>query len=506
MRKKVRVSIHTLIAIFVTAFYGLLYTGAAILPGHGINLYLVSLLGTALLLYIWVSWKRTYYRIFSPYIVVVTTLFMTLCGQVLPWSFGLTAGYRDLRYAAYRTTNLNIIRFSDEEISLALLFSYFCICIMHVVVINSVNSKTRKTKTKKEGELKNSSQTLQHVGKMDDNLFQILVSFGLVLILATMPFYIISSISQYTSIIMGGYGAQYENVSYGLSSIATKIGEFFPVGVITLLFAWGGRNSFNKKNYRIKASFSYFLTGVYLFTELRLSQRTSVILFAIAILFIFYSNRKFSKKLIVLGVIAGIICMAAMRMIDLLRSGKVSTIAEFISYTSSGQNSPVLDFLGDIGWNLMTTIKFQEAIPVVRDYGMGSSYLISLTSIIPNLNFWDVHPAYRYGNISNWLQGYLGFTFGIGCTPVAEAYYNFGSLGVLMFTIWGKFVISLNRRYDKSSSILDQYQIVLFMGLLLKSFVRSSFFAVFRPYIFYIWLPTVTIKIAYQKLSKRRNR
>lgn len=185
-------------------------------------------------------------------------------------------------------------------------------------------------------------------------------------------------------------------------------------------------------------------------------------------------------------------------MVDMIRSGSVADISDFFTYVADDDNNPVLDFLGDIGWNLMTTLEFQKVIPSAHGFGLGSSYLVSMTSIIPNLNFWTVHPAYQYGNISGWLQEYLRFSFGIGCTPVAESYYNFGVFGFLFFLIWGKFIASLNRKFDSPKSILDNYQVILFMGILLKASVRSSMFAVFRPYIFYVVLPVILIKTVYQ--------
>lgn len=299
-----------------------------------------------------------------------------------------------------------------------------------------------------------------------------------------------------------GYGAQYESISYGLDSIVAKIADFFPVGVVTLLFAWGKKNEFNKRNYELKFIFAYLMVAVHLFIQLLLSQRTGVILFAVAILFLYFSDKKIRKRWFFLGILGCIVLMAGMRLVDMIRSGSATNLIDFFSYAASKDNNPVLDFLGDIGWNLMTTLEFQKVIPSAHGYGYGSSYLVSMTSIIPNLNFWTVHPAYQYGNISGWLQEYLGFSFGIGCTPVAEAYYNFGSIGFLFFIIWGKFVSSLNRKFDSPKSILDKYQIILFMGILLKSSVRSSMFAVFRPYIFYVVLPAFIIKVVYQNTKK----
>lgn len=332
-------------------------------------------------------------------------------------------------------------------------------------------------------------------------MYKVVVLVGLILTAVSAIPYFASSFTSYVSISVSGYGTQYENVSYGINSLMSKIGEFFPVGAITLLYAWGKKNNYNASNFIIKLLSSYLIIASYLVMELLLSQRTGVLLFAIALLFVYFPHKKIPKILVICAAGAALILMAGMRMIDLLRSGGIHSIADFFTY-SGGNSNPILDFLGDLGWNLMTTIEFQEIMPQAIPYGYGFTYLISLTSVIPNLNFWDIHPATAYGNISAWLQNYLGFSFGIGCTPVAEAYYNFGDFGWLVFIPWGYFMVYLTKKFEDRSSILNNYCVVLFMGILLKSVVRSSFSAVFRPFIFYVIFPIMLTKMLYKALRR----
>lgn len=459
------------------------------------NIYFISIVGLVMMIYIVASWNKVYYRIFSPYIIIVITLYLTLCGQSVAWAFGLKAGYRDLRYVAY-----NAITFSNNDLCHALLYSYLCILTLHLTVLAYVNTNTHRMKNYDSKSKKKSSEV--QIMAVDKGLYNILTSFGLLMIAIAIIPYLKTNLQSYAIMRTSGYGAQYESISYGLDSIAAKIADFFQVGVVTLLFAWGKKNEFNKRNYELKFIFAYLMVAIHLFIQLLLSQRTGVILFAVAILFLYFSDKKIQKIWIFLGAVGCIVLMAGMRLVDMIRSGSVTDLTEFFSYTASKDNNPVLDFLGDIGWNLMTTLEFQKVIPSAHSFGYGFSYLVSITSIIPNLNFWTVHPAYQYGNISGWLQEYLGFSFGIGCTPVAEAYYNLGTMGFLFFIIWGKFVSSLNRKFDSPKSILDKYQIILFMGILLKSSVRSSMFAVFRPYILYVALPAFIIKVVYQNTRK----
>lgn len=480
---------------FISAMLLVCYLLLSVIGEGTSNVQYVSVLGLFLLIYIFVSWKRNYYRILSPYIVFIVLLYFTLCGQTIPWAIGWNAGFRDLTTVKY-----NSLTFDNSSICRALFFSYLCILMTHTVVLSCLDSATKRMKLGKKKTLTNSESTYYDL--RDFKLYQVMIIVGILFSIVSIGPYLINARNQFVTIQLNGYGAQYSNVSYGMNSIIGKIGEFFPVGVVTLLYAWGHKNEYNKNNYWLKATVAYAMVILYLVMELMLSQRTGVMLFAIALLFIFFSDKEIPMHLIVIGGIGGLVLMAGMRMVDMIRNGYIQGLNDFITYSSIDSNNPVLDFLGDLGWNLMTTIEFQKVIPEVRPFGCGFTYLISLTSIIPNVNIWDIHPAALYGNISGWLQEYLNFSFGLGCTPVAEAYYNFGNFGWLVFGIWGKFIAYLTRKYEDKSSILNNYMVVLFMGIMLKSAVRSSFYALFRPYIFYVIIPVVMVKYLYKVFSR----
>lgn len=449
------------------------------------NIQTISVIGIFIYLFIFFTWKKSYYRIMSPYFVFVTLLFMCLCGQCIMWSLDLSAGFRDLR------TWCNL--FDDETLCDALLFSYTCILFFHSVVIGSINSKTKKTTIRKIKRIE--SKSVQIIEKKE--AYKKIALFGIIMCIVFFVPYFISAINQYKIIQTYGYDSQYDFISYGVNSIFSKLAEFFPVGIITIIFAWGNKNQYNKENYSYKFIIGYGLSAFYLFFELLLGQRTGVILFIIALLFVIYKDKKIPKQQIIkLGVLAFAL-MCFLRIVGVARSG------EEVDITNLEEN-PAIDFLSDTGWNLMSLAEFQELLPKVKDYSYGMSYLVSFTAMIPNLNLWEVHPAYEYGNISNWLREYLGFSFGLGCTPIAEAYYNFGSCGFLVFYFWGQFLVYLNRKFEDSESILNNYLIVLFIGILLKSCVRGSFYAVFRPLVLYVILPTIIVNVLCARKEKTR--
>lgn len=452
------------------------------------NITFVSWLGIIVLVYIVISWRRAYYRMLSPYFIFIIMLYMVVCGQTLCWAFGIRAGYRDLQYAAY-----NGLRFTTEGLCRALLYSYPCLLTVHTTVLSRIDAKTHQT-TKKHDNISTYAD--------DFALYQTMTIIGVLLVVISCYPFVLQSITGYTAIKAGRYGSQFVNLSHGISSWRDKLAEFFPTGILVLLFAWGKKNENNSKNYLIKAILLYFLMGIYCSFELIQSQRTGVVLFALAFILVYYYNKTINKKTVIIGLFIIILGMAGLRFVDMFRSNSVKNLSDFITYTANPENNPVIDFIGDTGWNLMTTYEFQSIIPDTRNFGFGSSYIISLLSVVPNIGFWSVHPAQTYGDISSWLGSFLGFSFGIGGSPVAEAYYNFGSFGFLIFIAWGLFFSKINRMYENKNNYLLNCHAVLFVGILMKSIVRSTFFAVFRPYVYYILLPMFIIRYLHQIIKK----
>ena len=485
MEKK-KVNIHKIFSIIVFLIYFAFYIYFRNSHNDNIfeNLQFVSILGLILISYIVISWHNSYKRILAPSFVFIIALYLCLCGQSIMWAFDVKAGYRDLQVWG----NL----FTTFDLCNGLLFSYCCLAMFHMSTIASIKNKSFLNENY---DIDNNNFNVQ-----ETSYYKIIATFGLILSILFLPLYLINFINMRSIIATYGYGAQFEYAAYGLNSLISKLAEFFPVGIITIFYAFGKKSIYNKKFYKISSIFSFLMALIYLLCELQIGQRTGIILFAIAFLFVFFRDRKVTRKELVLGFIFLILLMSMMRMIDLIRTDKYSGINMFFSYFLSIDNNPIVDFLGDIGWNLMTLMEFQKMIPTVQKFSYGFSYLITFTSLIPNLNFWPIHPAAQYGNISSWLAKKLGVSFGLGCTPAAEAYYNFGLYGMFIFYFWAKLLNYFNKLFEKNTIISD-YGVVLFIGILLKSCVRGSVYAVIRPIVLYVFLPVMIVKIIYRKFK-----
>ena len=440
-----------------------------------VNIESVSIFGILVMLFIIISWKYVYFRMFSPYIVFVCSLYLCLCGQSIMWALGMEAGFRDLRENTFWGIK-------NYEIANGLIYSYLCLLVLHFTVVFYLRNNGHYRQIKMFNKIKGIK-----IGKY-------IIKFGWLLVLVSIAPYLFVSYMQYTIISKVGYVDQYANMN--VSSAMSQFSDYLCVGILMLLFA-KERGMITKYSIYV-----YIITLFYLFIEIQLGHRTPIILFFIAILFIFFSRKNIKFKWVICTVIIGLIGMALMRCIVLMREGIITNFDDLFVFLGDKKNNPIIDFLGDIGWNIFSLINVQRLIPTHYEYSNGFSYLISLTSIFPNLGFWEEHPASVYGALGNWLQKELGLSFGAGFTPVAESFYNFGWLGILVFYFWGRFCVFLNQLFEKRNCELSFLLLIILIGVVFKSAVRSSFLAFFKPTFFFCFLP---ILVLYYFIAIRKN-
>lgn len=151
--------------------------------------------------------------------------------------------------------------------------------------------------------------------------------------------------------------------------------------------------------------------------------------------------------------------------------------------------NPIIVILREMGGTLHTIGHTLELIPGVREFDFGLGYLYSILTIFPNL-FWEIHPTVARGLYSHWLTYviapgtfYLGG--GYGYSFIAEAYANFGWIGVptvlgLIGFLFAKFVIwGLESQEQVRSAATAAF---LAFSLI---YVRGESASVIRPLIWY---------------------
>lgn len=459
------------------------------------SLQLVSIVGIVLITLIMISWKTIGGKLLSPYIITIVSLYFVLCGQSFLWSFGLSAGYRDLLQSAY----WNI---SEIQACKALWYAYGCFAFAHIAAVLSTN---QKIKTRQNSLM---SQKVRNNDETSDNgaeiKFAAIAASGIILsILGAVPFGI-ESLRNYAVMQAEGYGAQYDGTS--LSGIFGLAADLFPCGVLCLLFSWGRGQSNRCHHNVIKSSTAYVLALTVVFSNLVTGKRTVAILFALAIVVIRCTHRPIKGRTILLLTVVSIIGMVALRGVDMWRSGNSGSALEVIEYFLSGEGNPAIDFVGDVGWNMLSTVKVQEILPSSKGFSFGLSYIASFAGFVPNVGQWAVNPASEYSDLGNWLQGALGISYGPGFSPVAEAWYNFGYAGILVFILWGRILAWLSEKSDEIDDPISQLIVILFIGLVLKSAVRSCFFPTLRSGIALLCCTLILVQICLATIRQRNRR
>jgi len=168
--------------------------------------------------------------------------------------------------------------------------------------------------------------------------------------------------------------------------------------------------------------------------------------------------------------------------------------------------NPMLLSLTEIGGSLSTLIYTMDLVPSARPFGFGSTYLWSLSTLLPNL-FWDLHPAMSASG-ATWLVKTINPFIalaggGYGFSVFAEAYLNFGWYGTFISMIpLGFLVGSVTKITRKQTTPARAGFNASFFSMFLW-LARGESISVTRQIFWYSMLPIV-IMLIFQVFRKRR--
>ena len=137
-------------------------------------------------------------------------------------------------------------------------------------------------------------------------------------------------------------------------------------------------------------------------------------------------------------------------------------------------------------------------MPSSYPYRYGYTYLMNLTTVIPNL-FWDKHPAEVYGSLGRWLTKIVDYDFwefggALGYSCVAEAYINFGYPGIVIIAfLLGYILIRIENKVDSRNSPM-YYAALCVVAINLTSYARGEFADVVRSIFWYMLIPLLMYK------------
>ncbi len=397
-------------------------------------------------------------KIISPYVIFLIAMYLFQTGQSLMYPFDIVTE-RDL-VGFYGITVGGV--FNAQLISFSFL-SFFQIGSL------AYNPK--------------SIQNIAYNSNFDYQNKRIIHIGWFIVIISVYPYY--NELIQNAILSMTkGYGALYEGEEkVGISNLQGILADYFIPAMICLFIGYR-----KKKWERIAVSAVLLLNSIIILIT---GGRTeAVIIMALILILHNYLVKSFSKKdLIVIGG-ASLMVLTLLSGISKMRSETSRDIKDTFIIQSNDDENPIADAIGEMGGSMFCQIWTEEILSRTNDYRLGTSYAYSLTSIIPNLGFWDIHPAKEHANLGHWLTQEKGLSFGTGYSMIAEAYINFWIFGALFMFLLGYVATAIFGRLDNAITVgnIAFTAFILILFWFSMKLPRNSFIGVVRA-IFYFSLP-----------------
>nr|WP_308668978.1 O-antigen polysaccharide polymerase Wzy [uncultured Agathobacter sp.] len=420
-------------------------------------------------------WKYMTDELFCPYIVFISVLYIFSCGQSIGWTLGIDLGGQDLWYR--HDFGMNHLWLIKSLVYSTLAFSFF-----HFGAMVFYSGKRKKT-------LKYSSNNVY-------NAYKIIAKPLLVLCI---PAFIVNCFRTIIAVAIGGYGAYYDTLESqsNILTLMSYIADYYQPCLLLLLLAYR-----DKKQYRRVIIILMLLETI---CQLYIGGRSGAVMTVLGIMLsIHYFVKPFNIKNILKYGCFGYVGLAFLNAIQETRNMIGHNLQDVIVAVGSSFTDAVGHFIGELGWSMSSTVWTMMLVPSQYDFRYGTSYLTSLLVPIPNLGFWEVHPAKLYANVGDWLEKVLNYDHGIGYSMTAESYINFGWYGLIVMFIWGTILVKVlanTKRVNVEENIVGATFQILVIMTIMKSLVRSSFSNSLRA-IVYVLIP---LYIIITQVLKRRN-
>lgn len=466
--KKLQIIFFTLcyIVIILAGFY-LPQTGDVIQ-----QIYVMGWIGWGLLLWSAWSWKYLFEELFCPNLIFLFVAYLFTFSQSLLLPLGLVPEKLNLLY-----------KFSSSVLLEAQLFTLICLAFYHIGCVL--------------GGSKNIADQ-EH----DNRLFESIKKVGMYLLIISFVPFVINIFQMMSEVFRSGYGGLYNksDVAVGLSAVIMNIAEYFQPALICLLVA----TTFNKT----KQKLIYVLFVAIILINLYLGARSEAVIFLVLLLLYnhYYVAPLKGFRLFVF-MFAGFLFLSFLSVVGEVRSEVGRSFADygyaFIEKITT--DNLVIKAVCEMGGSMFPLASTIELVPNSYPFRGGSTYFYAFTSVIPNLNFWDVHPAMLYANLGDWLQNVLQLTYGPGYSLVAEAYINWGWFGFIFFILYGWVNGRIFTLVAKKNVLIrpDLFCFVMIILILTIKTNRNSFLATVRGF-FYMGIPIYLMVryVYYRKLKE----
>lgn len=401
-----------------------------------------------------VSWKKLTGRLFVPYIIFLIAAYTFTFGQSFLDVFDLVAKNRSL-----------LRKVSIVDIYHAQFVTLLFLLAFHIGAMVSYKSFKLSSNGIKKCHYYIEQYAIKRAGYI-----LVTISFIPFIIINVMNLMIVSTY---------GYGGLYdaENKIEYAKYIGLLADNFIP-GLLCLLFVTKPQ-SLAQRN--ILIVFALFVLLIMYCG----GRSQGVVLVAIVLLYYHNYVKPLSLKKMALIGVSGFFFVSMLTAVQHLRGGsRKDYFNEIVNYKA--ESNPFFETISEMGGSMFPLVRTMRLVPQTEDYRYGSTYAYAATSIIPNLGFWELHPARLYANLGDWLVKKDRLTSGPGYSIVAEAYINLGMYGFVMMFVLGYFFCKLlNIDNKRQRQILPVLIAIIFSYMSLKM-VRNSFLGVVRVLVYHI--------------------
>lgn len=302
---------------------------------------------------------------------------------------------------------------------------------------------------------------------------------GWFIVLTTFPFHFKVA---YNQIILAMQGNYFDVFEYQISGILYAYTQFFLIGVSLLMVAYA------KKKWKLT---SIYLTTVLYFCWTMLAGSRGRAVIAIVFFTLLYLKLiGITVIKLIPFVIVGYIGLIGLSIISVARdSGGITLAVLMEGFKSAG--SPILRILEEFGGTQYTVALSVREVPSNVSYQGGSSYILSLMSVLPNIGGVLAEVNNRALFYSQYFQDYMGGSI------IAELYTNFGYLFPVPAMIIGIFVGKLSNIFEKAIQ-KKVYVVIPFLALLINGimwWVRDSVASIIRNPIWGYFYLVILFKI-----------
>lgn len=374
-------------------------------------------------------------------------------------------------FSDYNFTLVDAIGTYSKSSKDCLLFSLNIICIITLFVI--IFSKDRKI--------------YANVVNQEDSDPYIFRTIGYAVLLVTFPVQVYVCINQYLMSRVYIYGTGED-----INGTLFQIGTLSIIGFVFLLFGYS--------NNRIKEWMVFVVSSVWYVTTMISGSRIYAVI-AICILLFFYLRIQghISVGKWVLYVFLAMIFLGLLNSVMHVRSVETVTVGAIIRDFINPSSNMFLGTLEEFGGSIYTVKIGFEQIPLYVPYNCGKSYLEALS--FAGLNIGGILDPFLK-NIS--FTNMYTHRYNYGGSYIAELYYNFGWVSMIVAPIWGVILVKISDKLNYYISVKQyikaSYFIMVFYGYLL--WIRGYANAMPRGFIWGAVLIWVVIRIKIKRKGR----